>query len=53
MKKMPVMVHCAICGSMERLLGILIEHYAGHFPLWIAPQQVVVCTITSRGGRLR
>ncbi|WP_029032042.1 threonine--tRNA ligase [Salinarimonas rosea] len=46
-KKMPVMVHRAICGSMERFLGILIEHYAGHFPLWLAPQQVVVCTITS------
>ncbi len=36
-KKMPVMVHRAICGSMERFLGILIEHFAGHFPLWLAP----------------
>jgi len=43
----PVMVHRAICGSMERFLGILIEHYAGHFPLWIAPMQAVVATITS------
>jgi threonyl-tRNA synthetase len=46
-KKTPVMVHRAICGSMERFLGILIENYAGHFPLWLAPQQVVVTTITS------
>jgi threonyl-tRNA synthetase len=45
-KKMPVMVHRAICGSMERFIGILIEHYGGHFPLWLAPQQVVVATIT-------
>jgi threonyl-tRNA synthetase len=41
------MVHRAICGSLERFLGILIESYAGHFPLWIAPEQIVVCTITS------
>jgi threonyl-tRNA synthetase len=40
------MVHRAICGSMERFIGILIEHYGGHFPLWLAPQQVVVATIT-------
>ncbi|NRG18151.1 threonine--tRNA ligase [Rhizobiales bacterium] len=46
-KKTPVMVHRAICGSMERFLGILIENYAGHFPLWFAPLQVVVATITS------
>ncbi len=46
-KKTPVMVHRAICGSMERFLGILIENHAGHFPLWLAPVQVVVCTITS------
>ncbi len=45
-KKQPVMIHRAICGSMERFLGILIENYAGHFPLWLAPQQVVVATIT-------
>jgi threonyl-tRNA synthetase len=42
----PVMIHRAICGSMERFIGILIEHYAGHFPLWLAPQQIVVCPIT-------
>ncbi|WP_181703531.1 threonine--tRNA ligase [Chthonobacter albigriseus] len=46
-KKTPVMIHRAICGSMERFLGILIENFAGHFPLWIAPTQVVVTTITS------
>jgi len=46
-KKQPVMIHRAICGSMERFLGILIENFAGHMPLWIAPQQVVVATITS------
>jgi threonyl-tRNA synthetase len=46
-KKPPVMVHRAICGSMERFIGILIEHYAGNFPLWLAPTQMVVTTITS------
>jgi threonyl-tRNA synthetase len=46
-KKQPVMVHRAICGSMERFIGILIENYAGHFPFWLAPKQVVVCPITS------
>jgi len=46
-KKQPVMIHRAICGSMERFLGILIESYAGHFPLWLAPEQVIVCPITS------
>jgi threonyl-tRNA synthetase len=46
-KHVPVMIHRAICGSMERFLGILIENFAGHFPLWFAPMQVVVTTITS------
>jgi threonyl-tRNA synthetase len=46
-KRQPAMVHRAICGSMERFLGILIENYSGHFPLWFAPVQVVVATITS------
>ncbi len=41
------MMHRAICGSMERFIGILIEHYAGNFPLWLAPVQAVVTTITS------
>jgi threonyl-tRNA synthetase len=45
-KKQPVMIHRAICGSMERFLGILIENFSGHFPLWFAPLQVVVATIT-------
>jgi threonyl-tRNA synthetase len=48
-KHVPVMIHRAICGSMERFLGILIEHHAGHFPLWLAPTQVMVTTITSEG----
>jgi threonyl-tRNA synthetase len=42
----PVMVHRAICGSLERFTGILIEHHAGHLPLWLSPQQVVIATIT-------
>src|SRR2546421_12905724 len=44
----PVMLHRAIIGSMERFIGILIEHYAGAFPLWLAPQQAVVMNITER-----
>jgi threonyl-tRNA synthetase len=43
----PVMLHRAILGSMERFIGILIENYAGAFPLWLAPVQAVVATITS------
>ena len=43
----PVMIHRAICGSMERFLGVLLEHYAGHLPLWLAPVQAMVATITS------
>src|SRR6201996_7143557 len=46
-KKPPVMVHRAICGSVERFIGILIEHYAGNFPFWLAPTQLVVPPITS------
>ncbi|MBN8534584.1 MAG: threonine--tRNA ligase [Rhizobiales bacterium] len=46
-KKQPVMVHRAIVGSLERFLGIIIESYAGHFPLWLAPEQIVVCPITN------
>ena len=45
-KHRPVMLHRAILGSFERFLGILIEHYVGKFPLWLAPLQVVVATIT-------
>jgi threonyl-tRNA synthetase len=43
----PVMLHRAILGSLERFIGILIEHHAGRFPVWLAPTQVVVSTITS------
>jgi threonyl-tRNA synthetase len=46
-KQRPVMLHRAICGSMERFIGVMIENYAGSFPLWLAPVQVVVATITS------
>jgi threonyl-tRNA synthetase len=46
-KKIPAMLHRAMFGSLERFTGILIEHFAGHFPLWLAPVQVVVATITS------
>jgi threonyl-tRNA synthetase len=46
-KHRPVMLHRAILGSLERFLGVLIEHYSGAFPLWLAPVQVVVATITS------
>ncbi len=41
----PVMLHRVIFGSIERFIGILIEHYSGHFPLWLAPQQVVVVPV--------
>jgi threonyl-tRNA synthetase len=45
-RHVPVMLHRAIVGSMERFLGILIEHFAGAFPLWLAPEQVVVMNIS-------
>lgn len=45
-RKRPVMLHRVILGAMERFIGVLIEHYAGKFPLWLSPQQVVVMTIT-------
>ena len=48
MRKVPVMLHRAIVGSLERFIGILIEHYAGALPLWLAPVQAVVLTITDR-----
>jgi threonyl-tRNA synthetase len=48
-KHRPVMLHRAILGSLERFIGILIEQYAGRFPLWLAPVQCVVATITSDG----
>src|SRR5262245_28000005 len=46
-RRTPVMLHRAILGSFERFLGILIEQYAGRFPLWLAPVQVAVATIVS------
>ena len=46
-KHVPVMLHRAMLGSIERFMGILIEHHAGNLPLWLAPQQVKVLTITS------
>jgi len=42
----PVVIHRTVLGSLERFIGILIEHYGGRFPLWLAPVQVVVCSIT-------
>jgi threonyl-tRNA synthetase len=47
-KKRPVMVHRAIMGSIERFIGLLIEHYAGLFPTWLAPTQVVVIPVSDR-----
>ena len=46
-KKIPVMLHRALFGSLERFTGILIEHYAGHLPFWLSPLQAVIATITS------
>ena len=45
-KKVPVMLHRALFGSLERFIGILIENYAGKFPFWIAPSQVIVIPIS-------
>ena len=50
-KHTPVMLHRAILGSLERFTGILIEHYEGRFPVWLAPIQVVVATITSKADK--
>ena len=46
MRNRPIMLHRALMGSLERFFGCLVEHYAGAFPLWLAPVQVVLCTIT-------
>jgi len=48
-KHRPVMLHRAILGSFERFMGVLIEHYAGRFPMWLAPVQAVVATVTQDG----
>ncbi len=45
-KKTPVMIHRAMFGSLERFIGILIEHFAGHLPLWLSPLQIMIATIT-------
>ena len=50
-KHTPVMLHRAILGSLERFTGILIEHYEGKFPLWLAPIQLVIATITSKADK--
>ena len=49
-RKVPVMLHRAILGSMERFIGILIEHHEGKFPLWLAPVQAVIMNITDKQG---
>jgi threonyl-tRNA synthetase len=49
-RHIPVMLHRAIFGSLERFIGVLIEHYAGRFPLWLAPVQIIVATITSEAA---
>lgn len=46
-KKNPIMIHHALLGSIERFIGILIEHYEGNLPLWLAPRKIVICNITS------
>jgi threonyl-tRNA synthetase len=46
-KHQPVMIHRAVLGSFERFIGVLIENYAGKLPLWLAPNQITICTITS------
>ncbi len=50
-KHRPVMLHRTVLGSFERFIGILIEQYAGHFPLWLGPVQAVVATITKEGDQ--
>ena len=47
-KKRPVLLHRALFGSLERFIGILIEHYEGKFPFWLSPLQIVVCPITDK-----
>ncbi len=49
-KKVPVMIHRAILGSLERFIGILIEHFAGALPFWLSPNQVVVCSVTQKNN---
>jgi len=49
-KRKPVMIHRAVLGSFERFIGVLIENYAGRLPAWLAPTQVVICTIVSEAN---
>ncbi len=49
-KERPVVIHRAISGSLERFMSILIEHFAGKFPLWISPVQVKIVTVTDRSN---
>ncbi|MEW6261435.1 MAG: threonine--tRNA ligase [Thermodesulfobacteriota bacterium] len=51
-KHRPVMLHRVILGSVERFIGVLIEHYAGAFPVWLSPVQALILTVTSRGDEL-
>jgi len=50
-KHKPVMIHRTVYGSLERFLGVLIEHYGGKFPLWLSPVQVVILTVTDRSNK--
>ncbi|MDR3155084.1 MAG: threonine--tRNA ligase [Deltaproteobacteria bacterium] len=50
-RKRPVMLHRTVFGSLERFIGVLIEHYAGDFPLWLAPVQAVIVTVTGRADQ--
>ena len=47
-KKRPVLLHRALFGSLERFIGVLIEHFEGKFPFWLAPEQIVICPITDK-----
>jgi threonyl-tRNA synthetase len=49
--KQPITIHRALLGSLERFFGILIEHYAGSFPLWLAPTQVIIMSIADRHNK--
>jgi threonyl-tRNA synthetase len=49
-EKTPVMIHRAILGSLERFLGILIEHYGGHMPLWLSPKQVIILPVSDKSS---
>ncbi len=49
-RQRPIMVHRALMGSLERFFGVLIEHYAGAFPVWLAPVQAVILTVTDQGA---